>query len=72
MLRGSLLRKPFCIINLRRCINFRAKFFEAIEIWVDIRDVSSLFEFAKTAEERGDWVATLDANTNVINLDLKN
>ena len=66
------LDNPFALSILGDALILEHKIYEAFEIWVDIRDVSSLLEFAKTAEERGDWVEALDAYKNVLTLDPNN
>ena len=66
------VENPLALSILGDVLIFEHKMYEAIEIWERIRDVSSLLEFAKIAEERGDWEEAIDAYKSVLVLDPDN
>ena len=68
----TYFENPFALSILGDALILEHKIYEAIEIWADIRDVSSLLEFANDADERGDWLEALGAYKKVITLDPNN
>ena len=66
------LENPFALSILGDALILEHKIYEALKIWADIGDVSSLLEFAKTAEEREDWEEAIDAYKNALTIDPNN
>lgn len=66
------VENPLALSILGDVLIFEHQIYEAIEIWERIRDISSLLEFAKTAEVRGDWEEAIDAYKSVLVLDPDN